>query len=434
MSVLSEPTTRRWVAWGALAVVFLLVNVHRLSTAVLSEPLTAAFDTSAAALGTLHAAFFYVYAAMQIPTGALADRFGPRYVGSIGAAVMSVGAIGFATSDGYLAAFLSRALVGMGSGVIFVTILRFCANWFRADEFATMAGMTAGVAGLGAIVATTPLALAVEAAGWRPTVLGLAVVGFVAGVAVFVLARGSPSDAGLTPIDGVPEQPDVTLAETGSYLRRLARDPDQWLLSVIFFAAMGSLLTLLGLWGVPYLVVVYDLDVTTASYFTLLGAVGLLVGAPTIGRASDWMGRRVLPMAVGLGLFALALGVVPVFGRPPLPAIAVSYFLSGFLVGSAMLALSIVKERYPAGGSGVATATVNMAGFVGAALFPTAMGLALDAYRTGDVVDGRVVYTEFGYRAAFSILAGAVAVAFLCSAWMLVRQRTGRSVPRTAGE
>ena len=75
---LRDPTERRWLAWGALAFVFLLVNVHRLSTAVLSEQLTAEFEITAAQLGTLHASFFIVYAIVQIPAGGLADRYGPR--------------------------------------------------------------------------------------------------------------------------------------------------------------------------------------------------------------------------------------------------------------------------------------------------------------------------------------------------------------------
>ena len=423
MNLLSDPTKRRWLAWGALATVFLLVNIHRLSTAVLSERLMADFDTTAAQLGTLHASFFFIYAAIQIPTGVLADRIGPRHIGSAGAVVLSVGAIGFALSEGYLAALLSRALIGFGSGVIFISILRFCANWYRTDEFATMTGMTAGVAGLGAILATTPLALTIEAFGWRPTVLGLAAVGFVASGAVYVLARSSPADAELEPIEGVPEQPSVSFAETGAYLRTLAGDLDQWLLSIVFFSAMGTILTLLGLWGVPYLVVVYGLDVTTASYYTLLGSIGMLLGGPVIGWISDRVGQRLLPMAVGLGLFTLTLGIIPAVGRPPLPVVAGSYFLSGFLLGSAILALSIVKERYPAEASGVATATVNAAGFIGATLLPTLMGVALDAYRTDEVVGGNVVYTEFGYQVAFSIIAGAVGIAFLCSLWLLVRSR-----------
>ncbi|SDJ54197.1 MFS transporter [Natronorubrum texcoconense] len=423
MNVLSDPTKRRWLAWGALVIVFLLVNLHRLSTAVLSERLTADFETTAAQLGTLHASFFLIYAAIQIPTGVLADRLGPRYVGSAGAVVLSVGAVGFALSTSYLAAFGSRALIGLGSGVIFVSILRFCANWYRADEFATMTGLTGSVAGLGAILATTPLAVTVELLGWRETMFGLAGVGFVTAGAVYVLARQSPADAGLEPIEGVPEQPSVTLGEIGGHLRTLVRDLDQWLLSIVFFAGNGAMLTLVGMWGVPYIVVVYDLSVTTASYFTLLASIGVLFGPTTIGWLSDRQGQRLLPMTVGIGLFAVALAAVPVFGRPPLAVVAVSYLACGFLFGAAMLSLSVVKERYPAGASGVATATVNTAGFVGGTILPTVMGVALDAYQTGETVGGTVAYTEFGYRIAFGILAGTVAVGFLCSCWLLVRDR-----------
>jgi sugar phosphate permease len=424
VNVLSDPTKRRWLAWAALATVFLLVNLHRLSTAVISEELTVDFETSAAQLGTLHASFFLIYAAIQIPTGVLADRLGPRYVGSIGGIVLSLGAVGFALSGSYLAAFASRALIGLGSGVIFVSILRFCANWYRPDEFATMTGLTGSIAGLGAILATTPLAVTVGQFGWRATILSLGGVGIVAAGAVFVLARQSPSAAGLEPIEGVPEQPDITLAELGGHLRTLARDLDQWLLSIVFFAGNGAMLTLVGMWGVPYIVVVYELDVTTASYFTLLASVGVLLGPTTIGWFSDRIERRLLPMTVGIGLFAVALAAVPVFGRPPLAVVAVSYLACGFLFGAAMLSLSVVKERYPPSASGIATATVNTAGFVGGTILPTVMGVALDAYQTGETVEGTVAYTEFGYRIAFGILAATVTVGFCCACWLMVRERS----------
>lgn len=425
MNVLSDPTKRRWLAWGVLATVFLLVNLHRLSTAVISEELTVDFGTTAAQLGILHASFFLIYAAIQIPTGVLADRVGPRYVGSIGAIVLSLGAVGFALSGSYLPAFVSRGLIGLGSGVIFVSILRFCANWYRTDEFATMAGLTAGIAGLGAIFATTPLAVAVDWTGWRPTVFGLALLGFLGGGAVFAFARRSPADAGLEPIENVPEQSAVTLSETASYLRELLSDIDQWLLSLIFFSAAGTTLTILGLWGVPYLVVVYELEVTTASYFTLVGSIGLLIGGPAVGWISDRLGRRFSPLVAALGAFVLTMAIVPVFGRPPLFVIAGVYFLIGFFGGAVMLTLSIIKELYPAEASGVATATVNGAGFFGATVLPTLMGVALDRYQTGDVVGGTVVYTAFGYRVAFAITTVAVALAFLSA--LVLYYRTGRS-------
>ena len=423
MSLLRDPTRRRWLAWGALAFVFLLVNVHRLSTAVLSGELTTDFRITAAQLGTLHASFFIVYAFIQIPAGVLADRYGPRYVGSIGATVLSLGAIGFAMSSGYLGATLSRALIGLGSGVIFVSVLRFCANWFRVDEFATMTGLTAGMSGVGAIIATTPLAVSVEQFGWRPSVIVLAIVGFGSAFAVFALARQSPAAAGLAPIENVPEQGSVSFAETAGYLRELTADPDQWLLSIACFAGMGTILTVIGLWGVPYLVVVYGLDVTTASYYTLLGSIGILVGGPGIGWFSDRVGRRLLPMAIGFGLMAVVLSVIPLFGSPPLFVVAALYLLIGCCLGVTVLTFSVVKERYPAEASGVATAVVNAAGFLGATVLPTLMGVAVDRYRTGDVVAGTVVYTEFGYRVAFAIAAVTVGVAFCSALWLYYRER-----------
>jgi MFS family permease len=179
----------------------------------------------------------------------------------------------------------------------------------------------------------------------------------------------------------------------------------------------------IGLWGVPYLVVVYDLSVTTASTYTLLGSIGIFVGGPTVGWASDRLGRRLLPMIAGLGAFLLALVVVPVLGRPPLPVVAVAYFVIGSAIGFVMLSLSVVKEKYPPEASGVATATVNGWGFLGATVLPTAMGVALDRHRTGDTVAGTVVYTEFGYRIAFAITAAAVGVAFLSAVALYVRKR-----------
>jgi MFS family permease len=170
-------------------------------------------------------------------------------------------------------------------------------------------------------------------------------------------------------------------------------------------------------------VAVYGLGVTAASYYTLLASVGILLGPPTIGRFSDAIGSRLVPMAGALAVFTAALAIIPVFGRPPLLAVAASYLCCGFFFGGALLGFPIVKERYPAGASGVATATVNTAGFVGAALLPTLMGLALDAYRTGEVVAGAAVYTEFGYRVAFGIITVAAGVGFLCSVWLLVRDR-----------
>jgi fucose permease len=79
-----DPYKRRWFGWATLAIVFLLASFHRVSTTVIADDLMQAFDTTDTELGFLHASFFYIYAAMQLPSDLLADRVGTRKTSTLG--------------------------------------------------------------------------------------------------------------------------------------------------------------------------------------------------------------------------------------------------------------------------------------------------------------------------------------------------------------
>ena len=421
MRLWASPFRRRWLLWGILATTFLLVNVYRLSTAVIAEPLMAAFGTTGAQLGTLHAIFFFVYAMMQIPTGILVDWLGPRRTATVGAAVLNVGALWFAAATTYYSAFGGRFLIGLGGSVIFVSMLRFSANWYRAEEFGTMNGLNFAVAGVGGILATTPFAILVDAAGWRWSVAALALVGLVLALVTFVAVRDSPARAGFSPIEGVPEQPRLSIAESVSFLTDVLRDRMTWLIFLLLFCTGGVNLTLFGLWGIPYVVQVYDTTVTVASVFTLLGGVGAVLGPPAIGRLSDRIGRRTELVVVGTALYTLTLGVIAVYGDPPLAVVGIAFFLTGVLFGTFVLTYPIIKERNPGRASGIALGTINGAAFFGAAVFPSLMGRALDEYWTGELVGGVRVYTVSGYQMAFVLATIAGLISFVCAVWIHYR-------------
>jgi sugar phosphate permease len=410
--------TRRWVGWAVLASAFVLVNFHRVSTGVLAEHLARAFDTTGSELGLLHASFFYIYAPLQFVAGVLADQKGTRRVAGAGSFVMALGALWFATSGTYLSGFASRALVGLGGSVIYIATLRYCANWFRADEFATVTGLTLSASALGGLVATTPLAVAVADFGWRASLFAVGVAGLGVTAAVVLVVRDSPAQAGLASVADAADPPDLTFAEVLDNARVVLRERETWIMGAMLFFAIGTNFTVMGLWGVPYLVHAYDLSVRSASLYTLAGNAGLLFGSPVMGWLSDRLGRRTeLIVAAGL-LYTLAYGGIAIAGTPPLAYVGIAFFGVMFLLGGFLLSYTVVKERHAGETSGTATGAINAMGFFGGAVLPGVMGVALDVYWTGETVAGSRIYTLLGYRVAFAIATASGLVALGCALWL----------------
>jgi sugar phosphate permease len=137
---------------------YVLSFMHRTAPAAIAGELSQAFQITGAALGALAATYFYVYTLLQIPVGVLADTLGPRVIVTAGAFVAGVGSLLFGMAPAWEIAAIGRTLVGVGVAVTFVSLLKVCANWFPADRFATLNGVTLLAGNLGAVVAGAPLA------------------------------------------------------------------------------------------------------------------------------------------------------------------------------------------------------------------------------------------------------------------------------------
>lgn len=429
---LSDPYRRRWLGWGTLVVAFFLVSLHRSSTAVLSEQLMQSFDTTATSLGLLHSSFFYLYAAFQVPAGLLTDRYGVRAIAASGTAAMSVGAIVFGISGTYLLAFLGRLLVGLGASVLFVAVLRFCANWYEPGEFGTMTGVSFTVGILGGLAATTPLAVAISAFGWRETLLGLGGVGVATALGVVVFAHDSPGNAGLSGIENVPDRPELTAGDLKRHTVNALRETETWLLGIMLFFMTGVAITIYGLWGIPFLVQTYDISITEASVYLLVGNIGGMVGPTLFGWLSDAIGRRTELIVLSAVVFALTWAIFAVFGSVPLLLVGAIFLFSRVLRGGIPLAYTVMKERHPDGVSATVVGIVNTMGWTGAAVFPVVLGAALDAFWTGQTVNGTRVYTALGYRVAFTIAVAAALASAACAIALHFRIREERRKNATA--
>lgn len=418
MDVWSDPLKRRWIGWILLTGVFVLGSFHRVSSTVIADELVRAFSTTGAQLGLLHASFFYIYAALQLPAGALIDRAGVRRIAIAGALFMSLGSFVFALSGSFAVGFLGRGIIGLGSSVIYLAVLRYCANWYRPDELATLNGLTIAGSGFGALVAATPFAIVVGVFGWRSSIAGVGVVGIFLTALIYLFVSDTPSEAGFSAIEGVSSSPGVSFSTLRANMQRVLRDAGTWVLGLILFFSLGVSFTVLGLWAVPYMVHSYGVSVTRASNYVFVAQIGFLLGPPAFGWLSDRFHQRTYLIIAASVLFTLTYTVLAVTGVPPLMVTGGLLFLVQLMNGGFALSYIVARERHPEEASATAMGAINSVGWLGAAIYPAIMGAVLDVFWAGKTVAGARVYTLLGYRSAFAIAAVSGILILVCAIWI----------------
>ena len=141
MTSTTPPLRAAWLVWGLGALLYLMGFFQRVAPAVMTHELMGDFEINAAGLGNLSAFYFYSYVAMQVPTGILADRWGPRRLLATGAFIAGLGSLLFALADGILWAGAGRLLIGGSVAVAFVGMLKIASNWFPPRLFALVSGL-----------------------------------------------------------------------------------------------------------------------------------------------------------------------------------------------------------------------------------------------------------------------------------------------------
>jgi len=182
--------------WGLGALFYLVGFFHRVAPAVMTDELMRDFGMGAAALGHLSAFYFYSYVAMQIPTGILADTWGPRRLLTAGTLVAGSGTVLFADAPGFFWAGAGRLMIGGSVAVAFVGLLKLAANWFQPRRFAAVTGMALFFGIIGAVCGGPLLRLMMNFFAWQSIMLGVAVLTLATGAMIWIFVRDEPSQSG----------------------------------------------------------------------------------------------------------------------------------------------------------------------------------------------------------------------------------------------
>jgi sugar phosphate permease len=394
--------------WGLGAALYFIGFYQRVAPAVITAELTQAFGLTAAALGNLSAFYFYSYVAMQIPTGLLADRFGPRALLSFGAAIAGVGTAVFAVAADTWTANLGRLLIGGSVGVAFVSMLKLASHWMPPRRFALVSAAALVVGVAGAVFAGAPLRLLVDQFGWRGIMWVSAAATLLLGVVTWLMvrddptARGYKSYAGHTDVTpGASSQPQKGVF---AGLKEAFANRNVVLLFFIAGAPSSIILTFAGLWGVPFLTTHYGLSAANAAGLCSIMMVAWAGGCLSYGALSDRIGRR-KPLYVGGLAITLALWVMLIY-IPGLPyAWLVALMLAiGFFGSCFILSFVFAKESCPVRLAGTVTGIANMGVIQGPMTMQPLVGLILDRSWSGTAIGGKRVFELAAYQQGFSMM------------------------------
>ena len=409
--------------WGFGAVFYLLGFFHRVAPAVITGELMRDFQISAAALGNLSAFYFYSYVAMQIPTGILADRWGPRRLLTLGALVAAVGAVMFALASSFAWASAGRLLIGGSVAVAFVGLLKVAASWFAPHRFALLSGLALLFGIVGAVFAGPPLRILVDLYGWRTVVLFSALATLFVGVGTWLFVRDYPHDRGYRNFSTVPSVSGAT-AEPGiiAGVFQVFTYPNTVLLFVIPGGMVGCVLTFSGLWGVPYLTTLYGISPASAATLTSALLVAWAIGGPVFGWLSDRLGNRRTLFLVGCGVSVIGWGLMVLVNDISLTLLVPILLITGFASGCMIISFAFAKESVPVHLSGTVSGVINMGVMIGPMVLQPAVGWVLDCMWTGTMAAGVRVYPIAAYRAGFALMLVWIAVSFVL---LLLTRETG---------
>ncbi|MDQ1691414.1 MAG: hypothetical protein QOD87_1522 [Pseudonocardiales bacterium] len=409
--------------WAVAVTVYLVAVFHRTSLGVAGLQASARFGISPSQLSIFVLLQLGVYAGMQIPTGILVDRYGPRRLLLVAAGTMGMAQILFAVVHSYPLALLARGLLGLGDALTFVSVLRFAAGQFAPRRYPLVVAITGMLGTVGNIAATLPLASVLHSAGWTPTFIGAGALSLLSGVGVYFLLPRS------APVERRPRELAALLSSLNSVRRRVGL---AWSMAGtrvgfwVHFASMSTMLTFGVLWGVPFMVEGEGLSRDSASK-VLLAAVALSTFAsPVLGYLTGRFPVSRVPTAIGVcAITVLGWYVLLVSYSGPMPrALLVSLVLITGLGGPvSAIGFALARDYNGPAIVGTATGVVNVGGFVAGIIGSLGIGWTLDAF-------GAVDTHAYRYAFAVAVTVQALGLAQMIRWWLRARHAVLRAQER----
>jgi ACS family glucarate transporter-like MFS transporter len=289
------------------------VNVSTAGPLLMKE-----FGLSQIAMGRIFSAFLLGYAFMQVPAGALADRFGARRVLSVATwlwVIITVlqtltgwGSFASATTTALIVFMVFRLLLGIAASPTYPGSAQGVSRWIIPRFQGRANGIVIASVGLGSAL-TPPLVSNIMVHwGWRPA---LVISALPALVIALLWTRIAEPAAVSTGLKQAPDNNKVVLASSGN-IRSIS-----FYLLTISYTLQGYVGYIFVSWFYMYLVQERHFGLLNGAWMSSLPWILSIVSIPAGGWVSDRLatgslgqvwGRRIVPLT-GMALSGILISI-----------------------------------------------------------------------------------------------------------------------------
>ena len=378
---------------------YFLSYLYRSTNAVLAPYLSNDLNINAEQLGLITSAYFLTFGLFQLPLGVLLDKFGARKVQSILFLVAATGAILFSLGNDVWSLVIARGLIGLGVSGALMGAFKAFAVWYPKDRLPLLIGIFMSAGGMGAIVASTPLEMALQITDWRGVYLFLGIVTIFTGALIFFI---------------VPEKKETHNQEKTlpimKVLKHIYTSYAFWRIGPLSGIAGGTGLAILGLWAGPWLSDIGKFNKVEIANILFISTIMMTIGTTSLGVITDYL-RKFNISPVGVMGGALLVFIIPLtiitFGL--IPKAIWPWVVLSITSLAATLAYAGLSQHFPTSYAARASTAINLICFLMAFVAQYAIGFIMQIIEPGK----QSGYSIKAYQAGFGLFLGLIMIYYV---------------------
>jgi len=347
---------------------FGMYYMNRFNFSPMIPLLKADLNISNAQAGGLMALFFITYTIFQLPSGYLADRFGPRKIITGGALISIAGNLIFSQGSTFMVLSLGQCVNGFGQAMGWTSALKLIVSWFPRSKRATAIGIFATCVTGGSSAGIRLSGYLGDHFGWQSAFMVPPAMMAAVLLLFWIFVRDHPGEKGLSGFEDELELEKMIDNDPRSRLMVVLSNRLLWKIALVYFCFVYVQFGCL-VWIPSFLQESYAMTVDRASKIAALVLLPGVFASPIAGFLSDhyFGGKRkpliLLGMAILAGsTFLLSLGVNIMLAASLLAVVGLMIIMPDILL--AAYPSDILSRKLSATGMGFLTTFTSIAGII----------------------------------------------------------------------